>query len=66
MCKCCELIEFWKSQKSEYADYKLFAKISQYGWKKGERKTKGQQRSTITSKAYDLNYCPICGRKLIK
>lgn len=64
MCKCCEAIKFYKNDKSEYVEYKLFAKLSQYGWRKGERKTKGHQQSMITSRAYDLNYCPSCGRKV--
>ena len=64
-CKCCEEIEFWKNQKSDIVEYKLFAKLSQYGWKIGERKIKGNQISTITTRAFDLKFCPMCGRKLV-
>lgn len=64
-CKCCEEIEFWRNQKSDVVEYKLFAKLSQYGWEIGERKIKGKQISTITSRAFDINYCPMCGRKLV-
>ena len=69
MCKCCDEIEFWKETKKEEAkrgivESKLFAKISIYSWRKGEKKIKGNQSGTITSKAYNLNYCPMCGRKL--
>ena len=35
-----------------------------YSWRKGERKIKGNQFSTITTKAHDLKFCPECGRKL--
>ena len=64
-CKTCEIIEYWKTRRSrdEFED-KLFAKISIYTWKKGERKIKGNQKSVITTKAFDLKYCPTCGRKV--
>lgn len=32
----------------------------------GERRIKGNQSSTITTRAFDLNYCPACGRKVKK
>ena len=64
MCECCEEIEFWKSQDNEKVEHKIFACIKQYGWRKGQRKVKGQQCSTITSGTYTLNYCPRCGKKL--
>jgi len=66
MCKCCERIEFWGNEKSDYVDHKLFVKLSQYGWRKGERKTKGKQATTITTRAYNLKYCPSCGIKIKK
>ena len=64
ICKTCEEIEFWKQNKSDNVNSKVFANISQYRWPKGKRKIKGKQCSTITSEAYDLNYCPTCGKKL--
>ena len=65
-CKTCEEIEFWLNNKSDILDYKLFVKFSQYGWYKSDRKVKGKQKSTLTSKAFDLNYCPTCGKKIEK
>ncbi len=65
-CKTCEEIEFWLNNKSNILDYKLFAKISQYGWYKNVKKIKGKQKTTLTSKAFDLNYCPTCGKKIEK
>lgn len=70
MCKCCKEIEFWQKSKKKEAEEgivesKIFAKLSIYSWKKGERKIKGNQISTITTKAHDLHYCPKCGKRLI-
>ena len=64
-CKTCEAINYWKNNQSkgDYED-KLFAKISIYTWKKGERKIKGNQISTITTRAYGLQYCPTCGKNI--
>lgn len=69
MCKCCDEIEFWQKSKKKEAqegicESKIFAKLSIYSWRKGERKIKGNQFSTITTKAHDLKFCPECGRKL--
>lgn len=63
-CKTCEHIRYMKSLKSEICEAKLFAKISEYRWYKGQRKIKGKQISEYTSKAYNLNYCPTCGTKI--
>lgn len=62
MCKCCEEIKFWKEYKPDIKKFKekLFAKISVYTWRKEQRAIKGEQISTTTSKAFDLNYCPMC------
>lgn len=70
MCKCCDEIEFWKKSNQEekekgICESKLFAEISIYTWRKGERKIKGNQSGTINSTAYDLKYCPMCGKKII-
>lgn len=66
MCKCCDEIEFWEKHRADRNKFKekIFAKISKYSWRKEQRAIKGEQISTITSKAYDLNYCPMCGRNL--
>ena len=63
-CKTCELIEFMKTSKSEVCDTKLFAKISEYRWFKGQKKIKSKRKGEYTSKAFNLNYCPTCGKKL--
>lgn len=42
----------------------MFAKLSIYTWRKGEKKIKGNQSGTITTKAHDLKYCPSCGKKI--
>lgn len=66
-CKTCEEIEFWETEKPNQKEFKskLFAKISRYTWHKSQIARKGDQISDITSKAYDLNYCPTCGTKII-
>ena len=65
-CKTCEEIEFWETEKPNQKEFKskLFAKISRYTWHKSQIARKGDQISDITSKAYDLNYCPTCGTKI--
>lgn len=62
MCKCCDEIDFWKNHRPNENDFKekIFAKISVYTWQKHQRAIKGKQISTVTSKAYNLNYCPMC------
>ena len=65
-CKTCELIEYMRLSKSEICDTKLFAKISEYRWFKGQRKIKGKQKGEYVSKAYAPNYCPTCGTKISK
>lgn len=63
-CKTCELIEYMKLSKSEVCDTKLFAKISEYRWFKGQKQIRSKRKGEYTSKAYDLNYCPSCGAKI--
>ena len=54
-CKTCETIDFWNTNRSHQGfEDKLFAKISIYTWKTGERKIKGNQKSTITTKAFNF------------
>ena len=66
MCKCCEEIEFWKKHQLDTSRFKekFFAKISVYTWKKEQRAAKGKEISIITSKAYNLKYCPECGKRI--
>ena len=69
MCECCEEIEFWEllnkqTDKDMNTSHKIFSRIVVYGWREGEKRIKGKQCSTINSETYDLNYCPVCGRKL--
>ena len=68
-CKTCEYIEFCKKynkkyKKNEDIETRLYAKIAKYSWRKGQRKTKGEEISQIVSRAYVLKYCPTCGKKI--
>lgn len=63
-CKTCEEINFWEEHKKKDFKEKLFAKICVYTWSKHQRAVKGEQISTVTCRARDLNYCPTCGIKL--
>lgn len=55
MCKCCEEIEFWKQNinKSEEIKCKLVIRNK-------------HNTGTITTRAFNLNYCSMCGRKISK
>ncbi len=64
ICKTCEEIKFWLNNKSDILNYKLFVKFSRYGWPKNVKNIKGKQKSTLTSAAFDLNFCPTCGKKI--
>jgi len=66
MCKCCDEIDFWENKaiRSDYIEDKMFTRLSIYSWRKGIRKIKQNADGVITSKDFDLNYCPMCGRKL--
>ena len=55
MCKCCEEIEIWEEHiKREKIDNtvesKIFAKLSIYTWRKGEKKIKGNKEITLELK----------------
>lgn len=63
-CKTCKFIKYMKSIDSEICDTKLYAKISEYRWYKGQRKIKSKRIGEYTSQAYALNYCPSCGTKI--
>ena len=65
LCKTCEYIEFYKGyKKNEDCESRLYAKIAEYTWRKKQRKIKGEEISQIVSRAYDLKYCPSCGKKI--
>ncbi len=53
MCKCCEEIEFWKQNVNKSKEMKCKLVIR-------NRDNTG----TINTKAFDLKFCPECGRKL--
>lgn len=65
-CKTCEEINFWKENHrlSNYFEDKLYSKIAVYTFKKGVRKIPRNRKGEITSQAFNLNYCPTCGRKV--
>lgn len=65
MCKCCEEIEFLKNIYRIGIDTRnikreLKARLTTISKRKGQRMHCGR----IDYKEYDLNYCPMCGRKL--
>ncbi len=64
MCKCCDEIEFIKNYLTipEKIKHKFQAQIVKKSYKKNQRKPSG----IIHFSSYDLNYCPMCGRKLTK
>lgn len=65
MCKCCEEIKIWKeiNQNNENSTSKIFAKLAVFSWRKGEKEIIGNQFSKVTTRAYELKYCPLCGKK---
>lgn len=63
MCECCENIDLYKNEETEGIEYEVNAEIVQLGFKRG-KKTR-MKVCRLTSRAYDLNYCPKCGRRLI-
>ena len=63
MCKCCEDIQFIKElNKTDIPNIKriLKATITSISKRKGEKGIVGR----VGYGSYDLNYCPMCGRKL--
>ncbi len=66
MCETCETIKFYQEHKNKDFKEKIFAKISVYTWDKNQRAIKGNHVGAITTKAYNLNYCPTCGKKIEK
>lgn len=62
-CNFCEELEFWKEQEKEELKYDYLAKLGIYTYRKDNMTL--NPKGTITSKPYSLNYCPMCGRKLV-
>lgn len=65
MCKCCDYIKELqeienRTKKIPGIKYILKARLTTITRKKGIRKDKG----IINWKAFDINYCPQCGKKL--
>ena len=65
MCKCCDYIKELqeienRTEKIPGIKYILKARLTTITRKKGIRKDKG----IINWKAFDINYCPMCGKKL--
>ena len=52
-CKYCDEVDFWKKQINASDEMVCQLVIK-------NKRTEG----ALTTKPYDLNYCPICGRKL--
>ena len=65
-CKTCEEIEFWNYQPLILFKQKIFAEFAIYKWRKKQKAIKGKEQSIITTKSFDLNYCPTCGKKINK
>lgn len=53
MCECCDEIEFWKENINKSKEMKCKLVI------RNKNNT-----GTITTEAFDMNYCSMCGRKL--
>ena len=66
MCRCCEAIKELKDiedgqEKIPNIKHILKARLTSITRKKGIKKEIG----VINFDSYDLNYCPMCGRRLI-
>ena len=51
MCECCEEIEYWEEDINEPKEMKVRIVIE-------------RNKSRLNTQSFDLNYCPMCGRKL--
>ena len=65
MCKCCKVIKELQEIENERKENKeikhiLKARLTSITRKKGIKKEIG----VINFESYDLNYCPVCGKKL--
>lgn len=53
MCECCEEIDYWKEDSIDKEGTEILSQI-----------VIKRKRSSLTTQTFDLNYCPMCGRKL--
>lgn len=62
MCECCKEIKFIKEDLIVATDItrKIKAKVITESYRKNNKKPSG----IIHFSSYNLNYCPMCGRKL--
>jgi len=67
-CKTCESLKFIKSitKKDIDIEYKYYAKICEFSFKKGVRKIPQNNIGSTLFRAVNLNYCPTCGEKIRK
>ena len=65
-CKTCEGLEFIKSitHKNTDIEFKYYAKICEFVFKKGVRKIPRNNIGSTLFRAVNLNYCPTCGAKI--
>lgn len=69
MCEVCDYIDFWKKHCKEKGekfdlDYRMFSNISTILFLQGDYEHMIHPASTMVSRNFPLNYCPMCGRKL--
>ena len=69
MCEVCDYINFWKKENNEKQEkfglqYKMFSNISSILFLAGDYEGMKNPKSTLLSRNFPLNYCPMCGRKL--
>lgn len=63
-CNFCEELEFWKQQENtKKFKYDYLTKLGIYTYRKDNMTL--NPKGIITSKPYSLNYCPMCGRKVV-
>ena len=62
MCKCCDEIELVKKYLTipRRIKYKYQAQIVRKSYRENQKKPSG----TIHFDSYNLNYCPLCGKKV--
>ena len=62
MCKCCETIEFLKEEEKN-KNSKIYARIAVFSWREGKRRI-GSEYYKCLSRPFNMDYCPMCGRRL--